>query len=78
MAWFRNKKGKGEALEEVNLSASAQKIANWVLAVQARWAAKLNTQAQKFGRKKTNVLLAALGIGFGIYCLWLVRSAFME
>lgn len=82
MGFFRRKDQPAnrelKALEQARLSSLAGKIAERMLLVQLRWAARLNARAQKFGRKPTNVLLSALGIGFGFYCLWLVISAFIE
>jgi hypothetical protein len=73
MGWFRKKKGRGEA----QLAASAQKIADAILAVQTRWAANLNAQAQKIGMRKTTILIGAMLIGFAFYFAWLMADAIM-
>jgi hypothetical protein len=77
MGWFGKEKGKVGASDESKLSASAQKIADRILNVQARWAARLNAQSQKLGVKNTKFLIGAALIGFGIYCAWLMSSAFI-
>ena len=77
MGLFKNNKTrKVGAWDEARLATQAQKISERILAVQRTLAAKLNTQAQKMGKKNTLFILGALVIGLGVYCAWLVIGAF--
>ncbi|TCC88586.1 hypothetical protein EZ428_18265 [Pedobacter frigiditerrae] len=77
MGFFRRaKKVYDEDLGEAQLYTQAQKLAKGILAIQARWAVWLNAQALRLGPVGTKLLLGVLGFGFGMYCLWLVLSAF--
>lgn len=75
MEWFRNKEKLG-TLDEARISGKAQQLADFILDRQSRWAARLNAKAQDIGMKRTKILLSALLLGFGCYCMWLVASAF--
>jgi len=77
MGWFRSKKAKAGAFKEAHLSASAQKIADWILGLQSRFAARLNALAQKFGIRNMAFIIVAVLTGFGIYCAWILIRAML-
>lgn len=54
--------------------ALAGRIANNILSTQRRSAAWLNTQALKLGHQKVLLILIVLGLGFGLWCLYLVLT----
>lgn len=54
---------------------TAGKIAQQILAVQSRWAAKLNAQAQKLGKRNTLIILGALVICFAAYLIYIMVNA---
>lgn len=76
MGWFKRIKGRTGAEVEAQLSGKANKIAQKILVLQSRWAAELNAQALKIGKRNTIIILGALLMGLGCYCAWLVASVF--
>ena len=74
MGWFRKKRRRGD-LGEAQLSNKAQKAADFILAVQLRWAAKLNARGQKMGKQNTLIILGAVGIGFAAYLVYILVNA---
>ncbi len=71
MGLFRRRKEKPLA---ANQEQVAGRIATSILSAQRRSAEWLNTRASKLGRKKVLVMLVCLGLGFGLWCLYLVLS----
>jgi len=55
-----------------NQEQAAGRIANALLRAQQRSAEWLNARALKIGRNKIILILSVLGLGFGLWCLWLV------
>lgn len=51
------------------------KIAQQILVVQSRWAAKLNAQAQKLGKRNTLIILGAWVICFAAYLIYIMVNA---
>lgn len=74
MGWFRKGSGEAKPLAQ-HQEKTALRIAEKILAVQRSTAAKLNTQAQKMGKKNILVLLGALLIGFACYLVNILISA---
>jgi hypothetical protein len=54
--------------------AVASRIANSILSAQCRSAAWLNARAAKLGHKNSLIILIFLGLGFGLWCLYLMLS----
>jgi hypothetical protein len=71
MGLFTRKKQKPIYPSQV---AAAERIARGILSAQRRSAVWLNTRASKLGRKKVLIMLVCLGLGFGLWCLYLVLS----
>ncbi|RYY51755.1 MAG: hypothetical protein EOO09_22810 [Chitinophagaceae bacterium] len=76
MGWFRlfgnGKQAKPLAPPQ---EKTADRIAEMILALQRLTAAKLNAQAQKFGKKNTLVLFGALLLGFAAYLIYIIINA---
>ncbi len=64
--------------KEVELPEKAQalagRFARSILSAQRRSAEWLNTRASKLGHKKSLIILIFFGLGFGLWCLYLVLS----
>ncbi len=57
-----------------NQEQAAGRIANTLLGAQQRSAEWLNVRASKLGKNRVIILMAVLGLGFGLWCLWLVTG----
>lgn len=75
MGWFRIKRREAKPLAP-HQEKTANKIAQKILAVQRGTAAKLNTQAQKLGKRNTLLVFGTLLLGFALYCTYLLVGAF--
>jgi len=71
MGLFTRRKEQGINAGQERL---AERIANYLLGTQRRSAAWLNTRASKLGHKNSILILIFLGLGFGVWCLYLVLS----
>ncbi len=71
MGLFTRRKEKPVDTSQVKM---AERIANGILSAQRRSAAWLNTRASKLGKDKAITIMALMGLGFGLWCLYLVLS----
>lgn len=71
MGWFKPKKELDPAEE-----LTAQRISDWVLAVQRKLADWLNGRFSEMKQRNIVLLFLSAGICFGGYCLWLLLSVF--
>ena len=69
MGLFRQKK---EKVLDGGQERVANRIASAMLETQCRSAEWLNTRASKMGKRRLVILMAVLGLGFGLWCLYLV------
>ncbi|MFI5452217.1 hypothetical protein ACHMWN_08680 [Pedobacter sp. UC225_61] len=71
MGWFKWKKELSPQGDAV-----AKRAAERILAFQQKLADRLNAVCEKWNRKTLLMVLLALGVAFGAYCLWLVTGLF--